>query len=185
MSVPSFTIAGLLALLTTLGFLASISSRFIRSRLRFSLWLLLAFLGLQVAVSQGIGDVALLRGAGAAGLRPGGDQPRHHADRQSLAKTTVRRSGSRRSCRTSSLIGLFTIVATVLMKEQLLTTSAVGAVVVGFALQDTLGNLFPASPSRSRSRFASATGSQWRARKGRCRRSRGGRPSFAPRRVSS
>jgi mechanosensitive ion channel-like protein/cyclic nucleotide-binding protein len=30
----------------------------------------------------------------------------------------------------------------VLMKEQLLTTSAVGAVVVGFALQDTLGNLF-------------------------------------------
>ena len=28
------------------------------------------------------------------------------------------------------------------MKEQLLTTSAVGAVVVGFALQDTLGNLF-------------------------------------------
>ena len=41
-----------------------------------------------------------------------------------------------------TLIGLFTIVATVLMKEQLLTTSAVGAVVVGFALQDTLGNLF-------------------------------------------
>ena len=37
---------------------------------------------------------------------------------------------------------LFTIVATLLMKEQLLTTSAVGAVVVGFALQDTLGNLF-------------------------------------------
>ena len=41
-----------------------------------------------------------------------------------------------------ALIGLFTIVATVLMNEQLLTTSAVGAVVVGFALQDTLGNLF-------------------------------------------
>jgi CRP-like cAMP-binding protein len=30
----------------------------------------------------------------------------------------------------------------VLLREQLLTTSAVGAVVVGFALQDTLGNLF-------------------------------------------
>lgn len=29
-----------------------------------------------------------------------------------------------------------------LLREQLLTTSAVGAVVVGFALQDTLGNLF-------------------------------------------
>ena len=34
------------------------------------------------------------------------------------------------------------MVSTLLMKEQLLTTSAVGAVVVGFALQDTLGNLF-------------------------------------------
>ncbi len=34
------------------------------------------------------------------------------------------------------------VIATVLLREQLLTTSAVGAVVVGFALQDTLGNLF-------------------------------------------
>ncbi len=34
------------------------------------------------------------------------------------------------------------IIGTVLLREQLLTTSAVGAVVVGFALQDTLGNLF-------------------------------------------
>jgi CRP-like cAMP-binding protein len=37
---------------------------------------------------------------------------------------------------------MFLIISTVLMKEQLLTTSAVAAVVVGFALQDTLGNLF-------------------------------------------
>ena len=34
------------------------------------------------------------------------------------------------------------VIATLLLREQLLTTSAVGAVVVGFALQDTLGNLF-------------------------------------------
>jgi CRP-like cAMP-binding protein len=34
------------------------------------------------------------------------------------------------------------IVATFVFKEQLLTTSAVGAVVVGFALQETLGNAF-------------------------------------------
>jgi CRP-like cAMP-binding protein len=40
------------------------------------------------------------------------------------------------------VIALFTSISTVLMREQLLTTSAVGAVVVGFALQDTLGNLF-------------------------------------------
>jgi small-conductance mechanosensitive channel/CRP-like cAMP-binding protein len=41
-----------------------------------------------------------------------------------------------------TVIGIFTVIGTVLLREQLLTTSAVGAVVVGFALQDTLGNLF-------------------------------------------
>jgi small-conductance mechanosensitive channel/CRP-like cAMP-binding protein len=41
-----------------------------------------------------------------------------------------------------TVIALFVAVGTVLLREQLLTTSAVGAVVVGFALQDTLGNLF-------------------------------------------
>ncbi len=41
-----------------------------------------------------------------------------------------------------AVIALFMVIATVLLREQLLTTSAVGAVVVGFALQDTLGNLF-------------------------------------------
>jgi CRP-like cAMP-binding protein len=41
-----------------------------------------------------------------------------------------------------TVLVLFVAVGTVLLREQLLTTSAVGAVVVGFALQDTLGNLF-------------------------------------------
>jgi small-conductance mechanosensitive channel/CRP-like cAMP-binding protein len=40
------------------------------------------------------------------------------------------------------VIGMLLIVATFVFQEQLLTTSAVGAVVVGFALQDTLGNAF-------------------------------------------
>jgi small-conductance mechanosensitive channel/CRP-like cAMP-binding protein len=40
------------------------------------------------------------------------------------------------------IVGLFTVIATALMKEKFLTTSAVGAVVIGFALQDTLGNTF-------------------------------------------
>jgi small-conductance mechanosensitive channel/CRP-like cAMP-binding protein len=40
------------------------------------------------------------------------------------------------------IIGLFVVVATVVMQEKFLTTSAVGAVVIGFALQDTLGNMF-------------------------------------------
>jgi len=40
------------------------------------------------------------------------------------------------------VIGLFLVVATGVMGEKFLTTSAVGAVVIGFALQDTLGNTF-------------------------------------------
>jgi small-conductance mechanosensitive channel/CRP-like cAMP-binding protein len=40
------------------------------------------------------------------------------------------------------VIGLLVLIATFVFREQLLTTSAVGAVVVGFALQDTLGNAF-------------------------------------------
>jgi small-conductance mechanosensitive channel/CRP-like cAMP-binding protein len=38
--------------------------------------------------------------------------------------------------------GLFALAATIVLQEKFLTTSAVGAVVVGFALQDTLGNAF-------------------------------------------
>jgi small-conductance mechanosensitive channel/CRP-like cAMP-binding protein len=40
------------------------------------------------------------------------------------------------------VIGLLILIATFVFDEQLLTTSAVSAVVVGFALQDTLGNAF-------------------------------------------
>ena len=40
------------------------------------------------------------------------------------------------------VIGLLALVATFVFQDKLLTTSAVGAVVVGFALQDTLGNAF-------------------------------------------
>ncbi len=42
----------------------------------------------------------------------------------------------------AAVIVLFMAVGTMLLREQLLTTSAVGAVVLGLALQDTLGNLF-------------------------------------------
>jgi small-conductance mechanosensitive channel/CRP-like cAMP-binding protein len=40
------------------------------------------------------------------------------------------------------IIGAFMLVGTMVMGEKFMTTSAVGAVVVGFALQDTLGNMF-------------------------------------------
>jgi small-conductance mechanosensitive channel/CRP-like cAMP-binding protein len=40
------------------------------------------------------------------------------------------------------VIGLLVLVATLVFQDKLLTTSAVSAVVLGFALQDTLGNAF-------------------------------------------
>lgn len=40
------------------------------------------------------------------------------------------------------VIGLLVLVATLVFQDKLLTTSAVSAVVIGFALQDTLGNAF-------------------------------------------
>ena len=40
------------------------------------------------------------------------------------------------------VIGLFALGATLLLQEKVFATTAVGAVVLGFALQDTLGNLF-------------------------------------------
>jgi CRP-like cAMP-binding protein len=42
----------------------------------------------------------------------------------------------------ATVLALFMAIGTMLLREQLLATSAVGAVVLGFALQDTLGNLF-------------------------------------------
>jgi len=39
------------------------------------------------------------------------------------------------------IIGLFLVVATVVMEEKFLKTSAVGAVVIGFATADTVGNM--------------------------------------------
>ncbi len=40
------------------------------------------------------------------------------------------------------IILLFGLAATLILRDRILTTTAVGAVVLGFALQDTLGNLF-------------------------------------------
>ena len=40
------------------------------------------------------------------------------------------------------IIALFALAATLFLQERMLATTAVGAVILGFALQDTLGNLF-------------------------------------------
>ena len=141
MTWGSFMIAGLVALVIALAMMVAVPGRYIRARLRFSVWLLLAFFVLEVAVAQSIGDIEILSAlarlvfvlavinlAITLLVNPWRD------DRPSERFPGI--------VQDVTLIALFAIVATVLMKEQMLTTSAVGAVVVGFALQDTLGNLF-------------------------------------------
>lgn len=141
MGVTSLIAAGVVALAITVALLVAIRSRYVNARLQFSAWLLLAFVILQVAARQSIGEVAILEALArlvfvlavlnlAITLLANPWRENRPSDRFPAIVQDV------------TLIGLFTIIATVLMKEQLLTTSAVGAVVVGFALQDTLGNLF-------------------------------------------
>ena len=56
------------------------------------------------------------------------------------------------------VIALFALVATLILRDRVMATTAVGAVVIGLALQDTLGNLFAGLAIQSRSRSAWATG---------------------------
>src|SRR6185436_6619123 len=110
-------------------------------RLLFSAWLLLGFGLLEVAARQGLGDVQLL----AALARLTLVLAIVHAAVTLIANPWRQDRPSDRFpaiVQDFIVIVLFTVIGTVLLREQLLTTSAVGAVVVGFALQDTLGNLF-------------------------------------------
>ena len=141
LSWDPLTLAGVVTLVITLALLVTVPSRYIRARLRFTIVLLLAFLLLHVGVNAGVGDLVLL----AAIARLAFVLAALNLTISVLANPWREHRASERFpaiVQDVILIGLFTIVATVLMKEQLLTTSAVGAVVVGFALQDTLGNLF-------------------------------------------
>jgi small-conductance mechanosensitive channel/CRP-like cAMP-binding protein len=140
-AVPILILAGATTLVVTLALMAAIRSRFVRGRLAFSAWLLLAFAGLELAAIRQWGDVQLLSALGrlafvlalvnlvvAVLVNPWRDH--RPSDRVPAIVQDV------------AVIALFFVVATILLREQLLATSAVGAVVVGFALQDTLGNFF-------------------------------------------
>jgi small-conductance mechanosensitive channel/CRP-like cAMP-binding protein len=139
--VSTLILAGSAALVVTLALLAAVRSRFVRGRLVFSAWLLLAFLGLEAAAGEGLGDapvvlalarlvfvLALVNLVIALLVNPWRDN--RPSDRFPAIVQDV------------AVIAVFLIIATMLLREQLLATSAVGAVVVGFALQDTLGNFF-------------------------------------------
>jgi len=129
------------ALAIVVAALAAVSNRFVRARLGFAVALLVVALGFDLALARSLGDTALVGGLARLMLVAGG-----LVAGVSLLFNPWRRNGV--SERVPAIVQdvvvivLFAVAATMLLDEKVLTTSAVGAVVVGFALQDTLGNLF-------------------------------------------
>jgi small-conductance mechanosensitive channel/CRP-like cAMP-binding protein len=135
---------GVAAFVLVLAVRAATRNRTIRSKLRLSLLLLGIYpvLALVVAMQWGgasvvsrvrpINDLVLALGAinflVAVAINPLRTDrvPEHFPN---IVQDTI-------------IIGAFLVVATFVGEEKFLTTSAVGAVVIGFALQDTLGNTF-------------------------------------------
>jgi small-conductance mechanosensitive channel len=135
--------AGAALLAATIALLAIVKNGVIRRRLRFTLWTTLLYLVLHVAgqyvpsldhfdpqiksLEQLMLVLAIVSGAVSL-INP---WFRHGVpDRMpSILQDTL-------------VVGIFFFVATVTLREQLGLTSAVGAAVIGFALQDTLGNAF-------------------------------------------
>ena len=137
----TLTVAGVVALVITLVLYLGVPSRYVRARLHFSLILYIACLLSEVALNSGVGEPELIAGL----ARLTFVLATLNLTISVLANPWREHRASERFpaiVQDVTMIGLFTVVATLLMREQLLTTSAVGAVVVGFALQDTLGNLF-------------------------------------------
>lgn len=138
MQLPLATGAALAVALTAM---AAVTNRFVRARLGFAAVLLMVALGFDVALSRQVGDPALVGGLARLLLVAGG-----------IVAVVSLLFNPWRTDRVSErvpaivqdviVIALFALSATLLLDEKFLTTSAVGAVVVGFALQDTLGNLF-------------------------------------------
>ena len=136
---------GVLALITAFAISALTVNRLVRRRLKLSLLLLGAYvvvhlvLGFELAPDAAVDEqiVSIERLAFAAGLinlavisflnplREDRVPDRYPAILQDFI-----------------VIGLLVLVATLVFHDKLLTTSAVSAVVIGFALQDTLGNAF-------------------------------------------
>ena len=141
---------GVAALAATLLVWGLTVNRLVKRKLKLSIFLLIGYVALHVvfvvrpelggtvATDARIADPPVR----AAGADRRGHQPAGHRPDQPAAVGSRPRPVSRRSSRTRIVIGMLLIVATFVFKEQLLTTSAVGAVVVGFALQDTLGQRF-------------------------------------------
>ncbi len=136
--------AGVVLLLTALAVRGFTVNRLVRARLQLTLWVAAALLLLEAA----------LRWASIpSGARPHLESIARLLFVLGVVHTVVLLAvNPLRADRTAErfpaivqdalVIGIFLVLATFVLDEKFLTTSAVGAVVIGFALQDTLGNMF-------------------------------------------
>jgi small-conductance mechanosensitive channel/CRP-like cAMP-binding protein len=142
--LPTHAIAAAALLVAVAALRVFTRNRLVRNRLRLTLALLAATLGVEVVLR-----VASLTPDLHAALLPIGRllfalSTIHLAVLVLVNPLRVDRIPERfpTIVQDAIIIGLFAIVSTFVLDEKFLTTSAVGAVVVGFALQDTLGNMF-------------------------------------------
>lgn len=142
-SAARLLLDGVLAALTG-GVFALTVNRLVQRKLRLTLWLVAAAALTTVvvwvtplseaAVQQGRSLATLLRALGAVNLIVVVALNPLRADRIPERFPNI--------VQDAIIVGLFAVVAVLVLREQAFATSAVGAVVVGFALQDTLGNAF-------------------------------------------
>jgi CRP-like cAMP-binding protein len=141
---PTHLAAGVVLLGATLAAGLLTPNRLVRSRLRVSFALLLAFVGLDLFIVFGQVEADL------AGQLASIEQlVLALAVINALVLLTINPLRVDRTperfpaiVQDAIVVALFALIATFVLREKFLTTSAVGAVVVGFALQDTLGNMF-------------------------------------------
>ena len=135
--------AGTVALVASAVLLALTGNRVIRSKLRMSMWLFGAYVALNLFLARTTNleleerlrsiEALVFALATISFVIPILINP-FRADRIPERFPTI--------VQDAVVFGLFVLIATFVMREKFLTTSAVGAVVLGFALQDTLGNMF-------------------------------------------
>jgi small-conductance mechanosensitive channel/CRP-like cAMP-binding protein len=143
---PQHVILGISAIAVMLGIISLTPNRLIRRRLRLSIALLIAYLAID----------ATLRLYGFKNFSPETQSELTAFDKLALAAAFINAAvfvlvnplrADRVPERFPIILQDFIVLALILLSstflsQQLLTTSAVSAVVLGFALQDTLGNAF-------------------------------------------
>ena len=153
---PTHLLMGVAALAATLFVWSLTLNRLVKRKLRLSIFLFAAYVAFHVALllrPELAGAGPLLETPTAADLA----SPIRPFERLAFSAALINllvitlinpfrrdrvREGFPAIVQDAIVIGLLLLVGTFVFREELLTTSAVGAVVVGFALQDTLGNAF-------------------------------------------